>query len=82
MAAGGELEGGELHVWNVLVPDTNKAVDKYFAQIVEVIAANLTSELEAKEVNYLSVRLANDGAVQEKLDLARIAAEMASNTTY
>ena len=31
-----------------------------------------TSELESKEMNYLSVKLANDVSVQEKLDLARI----------
>ena len=28
-------------IWNALVPETNKAVDKYFAQIVEEIATNL-----------------------------------------
>ena len=38
-----------------------------------------TSELESKEVNYLSVRLANDGLIQEKLDLARIAAARSSS---
>ena len=28
-------------IWNALVPETNKAVDKYFSQIVEEIATNL-----------------------------------------
>ena len=42
-------------------------------------APQATSELEAKEANYLSVRLANDGAIQEKLDLARIAAARSSS---
>ena len=37
-----------------------------------------TSELETKELGYLSVRLANDAAVQEKLDMARMAAAKAS----
>ncbi len=36
------------------------------------------SEMEAKEVNYLSVRMSNDPSVQERLDLARIAAAKAS----
>eukprot|EP00095_Tigriopus_kingsejongensis_P007808 maker-scaffold204_size260821-snap-gene-1.36 protein:Tk07808 transcript:maker-scaffold204_size260821-snap-gene-1.36-mRNA-1 annotation:"proteasome-associated protein ecm29-like protein" len=37
-----------------------------------------TSELEVKDLNYLSVRLANDVSVQEKLDMARIAAAKSS----
>ncbi|TRY72263.1 hypothetical protein TCAL_11939 [Tigriopus californicus] len=37
-----------------------------------------TSELEGKELNYLSVRLANDVSVQEKLDMARIASAKSS----
>lgn len=38
-----------------------------------------TSEMESKEVNYISTRLANDANVQEKLDLARIAAAKSSS---
>ncbi len=40
-----------------------------------------TGEAEGKELNYLSVRMSNDPAVQERLDLARIAAARASTTT-
>ena len=46
---------------------------------VHYLLLQATSELESKEASYLSVRLANDGAIQEKLDLARIAAARASS---
>jgi proteasome component ECM29 len=39
-----------------------------------------TGEMEGKEVSYLSVRMSNDPAVQERLDLARIAAARSSPT--
>ena len=37
-----------------------------------------TSEMESKEVRYISTRLANEASVQEKLDMARIAAAKSS----
>ena len=37
-----------------------------------------TSEMESKEVSYISTRLANDADVQEMLDSARIAAAKSS----
>ena len=37
-----------------------------------------TSELEGTEIGYLSSRLANDPAIQEKLDQARISAAKSS----
>ena len=37
-----------------------------------------TSELEGKEVGYLASRVANDASIQEKLDMARIAAAKSS----
>ncbi len=37
-----------------------------------------TGEMESKEVSYLSVRLANDGAIQEKVDMARIVSARSS----
>jgi hypothetical protein len=33
-----------------------------------------TGEMEGKELNYYSTRLANDASIQERLDSARIAA--------
>ena len=50
------------------------------AHIPQLIPALLeaTSEMESKEVSYISTRLANDADVQEMLDSARIAAAKSS----
>ena len=66
---------------NVIVKITKSAGgDLLRPHLADLVPALLeaTSELEGKEVGYLATRLANDAAVQEKLDAARIAAAKAS----
>ncbi len=65
---------------NLVVKITKSAGPMLKGHLVQLIPALLeaTSEMEAKDVGYLSTRLANDANIQEKLDSARIAAAKAS----
>ena len=66
---------------NLVVKITKSAGSRLKPHIPQLVPALLeaTSELESKEVSYLSTRLANDANVQEKLDLARISAAKSSS---
>ena len=65
---------------NLVVKITKSAGSRLKSHIPQLVPALLeaTSELESKEVSYLSNRLANDESIQEKLDLARISAAKSS----
>ena len=65
---------------NTVVKITKSAGPLLKAHIPQLIPALLeaTSEMESKEVSYISTRLANDANVQEMLDSARIAAAKSS----
>ena len=65
---------------NTVVKITKSAGPLLKSHLPQLIPALLeaTSEMESKEVSYISTRLANEAGVQEKLDLARIAAAKSS----
>ena len=65
---------------NTVVKITKSAGPMLKSHLAQLIPALLeaTSEMESKEVSYISTRLANEASVQEKLDSARIAAAKSS----
>ena len=65
---------------NTVVKITKSAGPMLKSHLAQLIPALLeaTSEMESKEVSYISTRLANEASVQEKLDAARIAAAKSS----
>ena len=65
---------------DLVVKITKSAGSRLKFHVPQLVPALLesTSELESKEVSYLSTRLANDANIQEKLDLARISAAKSS----
>ena len=65
---------------NTVVKITKSAGHLLKSHLPQLIPALLeaTSEMESKEVSYISTRLANEASVQEKLDSARIAAAKSS----
>ena len=65
---------------NTVVKITRSAGPLLKSHLPQLIPALLeaTSEMESKEVSYISTRLANEASVQEKLDSARIAAAKSS----
>jgi proteasome component ECM29 len=65
---------------NLVVKITKSAGPLLKSHLHQLIPALLeaTSEMESKDVSYLSTRLANDANIQEMLDSARIAAAKSS----
>ena len=65
---------------DLVVKITKSAGSRLKSHVPQLVPALLesTSELESKDVSYLSTRLANDANIQEKLDLARISAAKSS----
>jgi proteasome component ECM29 len=72
-------KSGERAIQAVIPPLLENGLASAVPDVRVVVITTVAKITKAKEVNYLSVRLANDGAIQEKLDMARIAAAKSSS---